>query len=356
MPNHAPSSPDLHFVHTLIDALPLSAPILDIQPIDLLTADGILAELDLTSRALRPVATLPAGVVDLTQPVAIHLARQARFAAVVNRFGRFGLVVSLESGTTAMHLDRDAYHEDVCEFPVAFFERSERTLIVHTTDWNRLDISDPANGSLLTARGPTSYGQGEPRPAHYLDYFHCGLLVSPDQEWIVDNGWAWHPWGVVRAWNLRRWLEENIWESEDGPSLRDLVDRAYLWDAPLCWIDSTTLAIWGEGRDEEEIVAAIRLIDVTTGADLHGFCGPDVTPHSVWPPNTGKRGWIAYDRVLFAISPAHGTGVWDLASDEQLLHEPTLKPHCYHRGVAQFLSLREDGAIVLSQLRVRGDG
>jgi hypothetical protein len=129
------------------------------------------------------------------------------------------------------------------------------------------------------------------------------------------------------------------------------VDRADLWDAPICWVDSVTVAIWGEGRGEEQIVSAVHLIDATTGKELRGFLGPDVTPHMLWPPSEGKRGWIVYDRVLFAISPAHGTGVWDLVTGEHLLHDPMLKPHCYHRGVEQFLSLRKDGAIVLSQLR-----
>lgn len=87
-----------------------------------------------------------------------------------------------------MRLDRGDYHEEHCNFPLAFFENRGRLLMVHGTDWNRLDVSDPVTGTLLTERSLTSYQDGQQQPDHYLDYFHCGLAVSPNREFVADNG------------------------------------------------------------------------------------------------------------------------------------------------------------------------
>jgi hypothetical protein len=38
--------------------------------------------------------------------------------------------------------------------------------------------SHPITGALLTARSPTEDRTGEPRPEHYFDYFHAGLMSS----------------------------------------------------------------------------------------------------------------------------------------------------------------------------------
>jgi hypothetical protein len=68
----------------------------------------------------------------------------------------------------------------------------------------------PTTGELLTPRDLPRWGSGEPRPAHYLDYFHCGLTLSPDGAWLVDDGWVWHPMGMLKSFSLRRWLQENV--------------------------------------------------------------------------------------------------------------------------------------------------
>ncbi|HJZ48141.1 MAG TPA: hypothetical protein VKE41_13275 [Roseiflexaceae bacterium] len=298
-----------------------------------ITGDGKLVQLDLqqgTIEFLAAVATVP---LQLDEPLTLQLSPGGRLAAVANTYGRFGQVIDLTTGAPTMMLDRGNYHEDVCQFSVAFFTHADRLLLIHATDWNGLDISDPLTGAPLTAREPTSYRRGEPRPEHYLDYFHCGLSVSPNQEWIVDNGWVWHPWGYVRSWSLSHWHGTNCWESEDGPSLRTLCDRSYLWDAALCWVNDTTLAVWGEGRDDEAMLPAVQIFDVASGIHLRWFAGPDVAPYNVWPPESGRRGWMVYDRWLFAVSPQHGTGIWDVMGGEPLHHDPACIPIVYHRVV-----------------------
>lgn len=174
-----------------------------------------------------------------------------RFAAVVNTRGRQGAVVDLQTGAVTMRLDRGDYRVEHSNFPAAFAEVDGRTVLVHGTDWNRLDASDPRTGELLTARAFAPYERGGPLPEHYLDYFHGGLAVSPDGRFVADNGWVWSPTGAVVAWDLHRWLRENPWESEDGPSRRPLCWRDYFWDGPLCWVDNDRLAVWGYGTDDE---------------------------------------------------------------------------------------------------------
>lgn len=356
-PGIAQRATSLRFQHQDV-ALPegCPSPLRAIAPLDAspssqwvaLGADMRLVLLDLDHGSAQPLATLPAAPLDSAAPLAIHLSPDGRFAAVVNTFGQHGLVVDLATGAPTMTLERGDYHIDFCQFSVAFCTHEDRPLLIHATDWNRLDLSDPRTGALLTPRGPTSYRRGEPRPEHHLNYFHCGLSASPGQEWVVDNGWVWHPWGIVRSWSLSRWISLNPWESEDGSSLRALCGRNYLWDAPLCWIDATTLAVWGEGRDDEQMLPAVLLFDVVSGAQVGGFAGPDVAPHSVWPPSKARRGWMTFDRWLFAVSPQHGTGVWDVATGERLHHDPACTPIAYHRGAKQFLTVLADGSPILS--------
>jgi hypothetical protein len=212
-------------------------------------------------------------------------------------------------------------------------------LLVHGTAWNRLDISDPTTATLLTQRSLTIPEQGKDRPEHYLDYFHCGLTISPNQDHIADNGWVWHPVGVVASWNLSRWLHENVWESEDGPSKQRLCWRSYFWDGPLCWIDEKHLAVWGLGEDDEWLIPAVVIFDVVSGQQERWFAGP--------------KGTLVFDRYLFSADQTEGTSVWDEATGERLLREDSFCPLRYHRGTKSFLTILPDGGFQISKLRGR---
>jgi hypothetical protein len=168
-------------------------------------------------------------------PLLLAVSADGGLAAIANTYGRRGIVVDLIGKRITMEWDRGDYHLEHCKFPMAFVEHGGRQLLVHATAWNRLDVSDPASGRLLTEREPTEFQAGQERPPHYLDYFQCSLSVSPGGDWIAGNGWVWHPLGVVTSWSLERWLTENVWESEDGQSKRDLRCVDYYWDGPLCW-------------------------------------------------------------------------------------------------------------------------
>lgn len=326
---------------------PLSEPLLDVQPLEgqresiwiALTASGHLVEVNLSAGTTQSLMQLMHSNVDLEQMVSLHLSPDGQFAAVVNTKGQHGSVLDLKARQVTMQLERDTYHIEHSRFPAAFFTDENRLLLIHGTAWNRLDISDPYTGALITARtwdpvpGKPAYEQ-----EHYLDYFHCSLSVSPDQQWIADNGWFWSPIGIVMAWNLQRWVRDNVWESEDGSTRKQLCDRWYYWDGPLCWIDGHTLAIWGYGEDDEWLIPAVRIFDVRSGAELRWFAGPE-------------KGTLIFDEYLFSLSEQHGFSGWDIATGERVLSDPDFRPTSYHRGAKQFLQLdAPNGEVIVGTL------
>jgi hypothetical protein len=301
-----------------------------------LTDEGEVFRVDLGRGSVRRLMSAFDPGVALAPTLSLHASPGGEMAAVVGVRGRHGVVLDLEAGRPAMRLDRGDYRFEHSDFPVAFFERDGHLRLVHGTDWNRLDISDPRAGVLLTDRALTPYRGGEERPAHDLNYFHGGLAVSPGGDWIVDNGWVWHPAGVVTAWSLRRWLGDNPWESEDGPSKKDLCVRSYFWGGPLCWIDGRRLAVWGYGNDDENLIPAALLFDVESGRQIRWFPGP--------------RGSLVFDRHLFSFSADAGTSVWDVATGERLLHDASFCPTAYHPGAGQFVTVCPGGEFRLSRL------
>ncbi|QSQ17698.1 hypothetical protein [Myxococcus landrumensis] len=282
---------------------------------------GELLRLDLEEDTVSRVGAVSAESLDLTAELALHASACGRYAAVVNSRGSRGVVVELASGAVKLALDRGDYHVEHCEFSVAFFRDGDRTLVVHATAWNRLDVTDPATGELLTRREP-----------HELDYFHCGLKVSPDGAWLVDDGWVWHPVGMLSSLSLRRWLHENVWESEDGPSRKLLRECAYYWDAPSYFVGPRTLVTWGFGGDAEHLIDAAMLYDVESGNLLRWFPGP--------------RGQFHGDgNLLLATSQEQGTCVWDIETGERLHQDAALKPTAWHPSARRFLTVLPEGVV-----------
>jgi hypothetical protein len=325
---------------------PVPAPILDIQPLArldrnlwvALTGAGELLQLDLDQGSAATVCRLPPSDLNLSQKVSLLLSGNGRFAALTNPRGRHGVVIDLLEGRATMLLDRDDYHNEHCTFPVAFFEEGSRTLLIHGTDWNRLDISDPLSGELLTTRSPTSYNRGEQRPEHYLDYFHCRLCVSPDGTHVAEDGWVWHPVGEVVVWGLRPWLGGNVWEAEDGASKRCLCHRDS-WDLPLCWVGADRLAVWGYGQEDTAMIPAVRIFDVVGGEEVRWFPGP--------------QGELAFDEYLYSFDPTEGTSGWDIDTGERLLREEVFCPLRHHPSARSFLTLEADGSFRVTRLRGR---
>ncbi|HEY4263154.1 MAG TPA: hypothetical protein VGM98_23530 [Schlesneria sp.] len=271
---------------------------------------------------------------DLDDECVLRCSPNGDYGAIYQASDRLGVVFEISTGTITAQLNRGEYRPENSYFPIAFFQHEGRTLLVTATDWNKLDVIDPATGVVITERSLSS--------DQNLNYFHAQLLVSPDGQWIVDNGWVWHPVGIVRSWSLGAWIEQNPFESEDGLSVRELTTRAYYWDGPICWIDAATVGIWGWGRDDDWLIPAIRLMDVASGKELRWFAGPQVRPTQIWAPKKVPPS-LFYDEYLVSVSNDIGTAVWDVATGEQLLHDASFAPISYHPQAKYYLTVTVDG-------------
>ena len=312
----------------------------------LLADDGALIRFDAGTSEWRRLAeiTVPAEPDRKTwrdHPLTRRLYSSPRgeFAAVVNDFGRWGQVVDLRSGRVTLSLDGGDYYPETVPFSFAFVQVRDRALAIHRTAWNRLDISDPATGELLTSRAPTSYSSGQPRPPHYLDYFHGALLVSPDSTRILDDGWVWHPVGIPYAWCVPRWLE-NVWESEDGQTRVDICPRDDYWNGPFAWIDEERVAVGGLGDDDIRMVPGARVFDVSARGQpgqrwRSGWeCAHEVNAFA------GPAGLFFSDGKWLFSSDETGLSRWDPATGERTGHLADFRPSHHHRGARELVELR----------------
>ena len=81
------------------------------------------------------------------------VAPGGRWVALCARRGRAGAVISATTGRVVLALDRSGYFPEQSEFPLAWVRSTDgRPLLVHATQWNRLDLTDVSSGELLTAR------------------------------------------------------------------------------------------------------------------------------------------------------------------------------------------------------------
>jgi hypothetical protein len=292
----------------------------------LLGEDGRIIRYDAGSRewTVLGTASLPdetGGSRGLHEPrQRLHASAGGEFVAVVNDYGRYGQVLDMRDGRVTLDLDSGDHYPDTVRFSLAFAEYGRRVVVLHRTDWNRLDISDAATGELLTDRGPTGYDAGD-QPPHYLDYFHGALHTSPAGRWVADDGWVWQPFGLVLTWDLRRWLAQNPWESEDGPSNHRVCMRED-WDFPICWVGADLLAVRGidTGPGWEPVLGGVQVFDVVTGAPVAAFAAPEgamfADPHrlyvaavdglEIWDPGTGERTGVLSGFVPTAYHPGAG--------------------------------------------------
>ncbi|MFJ3306968.1 hypothetical protein ACIPSA_28400 [Streptomyces sp. NPDC086549] len=262
-----------------------------------------------------------------------------RFAAVVVDHANQGEVFDLSTGAVTLTLDGGTYHNDTVPFSAAFAGHDGRTVLIHRTEWNRLDLSDPATGELLTAR---EFEPGEdPRSERVLDYFHGGLTVSPTGVRIADDGWVWAPVGVVTAWNLRDWVAGNPFESEDGPSRTELPGCLYHWNRPVVWLDDDRLVVGGIGEDDYEIVGGARIFDVGgAGSRPAGHRPAPVAPEVMTFGGPEGR-FFAAGGLLFS-SDSAGLKIWDPADGSRLGAVEGFSPTHHHPAAGELVALTDE--------------
>ncbi len=273
----------------------------------------------------------------------LHIASNGRFAAVVNDYGKYGSVVDLTADLVTMQLDGGEYHPETVPFSFTFAASGVGDVVVHRTAWNRLDVSDAASGRRLTDRGPTSYQRGEERPDHYLDYFHGRLYLSPDGRRLLGDGWAWHPVGIPEVWDLHRWLSENEWESENGPSKLSLDGRDYYWDHGMCWIDEHRVAIEGIETDDDHMVRGARVFDVTEPGPASKVTWPTAKAISEFAGPTGE---FFSDGVRLFSAGDDGLSIWNVTNGARSGRITDFSPRHQACEARELLELRGDHVVL----------
>lgn len=272
------------------------------------------------SREIGKLAELPGESADdaRKQPeLALHAARDGSAVAMVRDYGRYGVLADASDGSTIRPLDRGDYHADVTRFPCAFARHAGRAVLLAGTDWNRVDAFDAATGTLLTERGPTSYAKDEPRPEHYLDYFHGALHVSPGGTDVVSDGWAWHPVGMPLQWSVAAWLDGDTWQAEEAEAL---LHRGYLWDVPTCWLDDERLVVWGVGGDDDAVLPGATVL----GDTMTSFAG--VPRRTFWSDGS----WLF-------VNGDTGLTVWDPVDGVRLAELVGFTPLAYNAFLDEFV-------------------
>jgi hypothetical protein len=351
------------FIHPQLrsTSLPKEAgKIIDVSPLNtqdrsiwmLLADDGAISQFDADTGAWQRLACASLASEPDHKPWCghvlkrrLHAAPGGDFAAVVNDYGRYGQLIDLGTGRVIQHLDGGAYHTETVPFAFAFAQVNGRLVAIHRTDWNRLDMSDPFTGLLLTARNPTNYRRGEERPVHYLDYFHGALHVSPNGIRIADDGWVWNPVGMPTTWDLEPWVSGNVWEAEDGPTRKPICARDYYWDHALTWLDDHRIAVGGIGDDDREMIDGARVFDISSS----GSGGLRWRTDWPWPRELtafpGPAGLFFSDgRALFS-SDQSGLSRWDINDGCRTGYVPGFEPTYHHRGAHELVQVVDDALV-----------
>jgi len=230
------------------------------------------------------IATLDANEFPVTAKFHLYCSQDGRFLALTCRRRSThelsplckGIVIRQADGETVMALSAGDYHTEQAPLPLCFLEYEGRTLLVHATDWNRLDITDMDSGKIITERNfEDSPGRDEDNDDLYTEWY--GLLKpSPNNSRMATIGWVWHPIGIALSFDLKAWLNGSTWESDCSPRMRDYAIWDYYWDSPFCWVDDQKLCIWGvsdgEFGDDPKNEAAI--FDAESGDKLLSIPGP----------------------------------------------------------------------------------
>jgi hypothetical protein len=349
-PDELVQETDLHFEHRCVSKWH-SVPLLCITT-GAATADWIALDKDLTLIRWNFETNERASFTELRDELLelksetdfrLQVSSDARFVAVVQGSGSLGLIFDLLERRITMRLFRGTYRIENTQFPVAFFEHQGRTHLIHATDWNRVDVSLPATGELLTNRTmPVAETKGE-TPKHSLDYFFGTLAVSPNARHVASDGWFWGPSGSVKTWDLQSWLGQNTWESEDDRQYLNGI--GYFWECGICFASDDLLVAWGIGSDSYWIAPGVRVYNMHTTQTREIF-GPDlrIRGESVLHQPT-----LVADHYLYAFAFGTGISVWDVETGARVALDTTFCPIAYQPQTKTFINVA-DGNIQLSRL------
>lgn len=274
----------------------------------ILSDEKEIIKIDIKYSKVTKLLKLSSNHINFGKSLIIKVSPTEKFCVIANQYASNGIVIDLETKEIILEITKGDYCVEHCSFCVDFFVKEGQEFLVHHADWNKLDITNLNTNELVTKRKSPEH-----KEPHYLDYFHSNISVSPNYKWIVDNGWVWHPWGILTAWSLQEWLK-NPWESEDGKSKFDITASAYFWDRPICWIDENTIAYWGVGDDDEEMEDSVVIYDLLERKELKIIKGI-------------KKSDLFFDKYLYCYSQKTGLGIWNIETSTKLFSSEYIKPN-----------------------------
>jgi len=273
------------------------------------------------------------------------------------------MVYDLENMTELIELNRGDYHVNVSPYPFEFFEHNDKTLMVTARDWDMIDVIDPYTKQVLTKRDweEISEQKREDGPASAHTEFKSSVYISPDNKWIVEDGWVWHPVGVIVRWDFKHWIEKNKWEADLGNSIKTIRTAEYSWGNPIEWLDNDRLLVWGFGDDDDYMLPAVMIYDINTCKEINWFFGPDnsITYDGYLFSWNQKSMWAKHSidsDSYYKETRENGTGifcVWDIETGELIQKDNSIKPVAYNRKTKKFITIAGRGKFKLSKLNRR---
>ena len=183
----------------------------------------------------------------LDRPIKIYY--HFPYICVSERYGLNAAVVNI-TNKSIIKLSREDYKCDVSSYSIGFLERDGRVLLIHQTQWNRLDITDLETEELLTEREIIHRQTNETvtdkwgktvhkvEKKNYIDYFHSLFHISPDGKHFLSNGWVWQPSDNIICFETERFLKEY-------EPCGEKIDyyRGHSWDKPCAFVGNDIFVI-----------------------------------------------------------------------------------------------------------------
>ena len=352
----------------LVDAVEVDAEYGDLLVLDV---DGIVSGIDLATGVPRTLATVgqafdeppPENRFHVTPRLGLHADHHGRFAAVAQDFGSAGVVIDLASGEVVMRLDAGRYHPETVPASLAFIDHpTHGTVLVHRTNWNRLDATALPSGECLTSRDFDDDWRSKDCPP--LDYFYGAIHPSPSGRWLLSDGWVWSPVAIPYVIDVVAWLDGDRYRPENdyrGCPFSFGND----WTSPCVWLDDSHVALWWkpeanpadndwfDGHPLAPLVArgdgAVFILDVEP-VRPPGNAAPGLTalpiPVSARPqPFDWPVGRLFADGDQLIVYDGESTTLWDYRAGQPTAACNAGTPRLLHHGRSTLISFDHEGLI-----------
>lgn len=209
----------------------------------LFTGDSYLYEYNISTGDLNYINRFPEicipYVYDNFTKTAIEMKSYKDYIGISQQLGVNLIVYNLKTNKK-YHFNRGKYNYSFCHFGFEFFTKNNDTLLLHQTDWNRLNIFNLTKEIEITENTSD------------FDYFHSGILKSPNEEYFISNGWHWGPADRIYFSSFEDFLKD----FENSLCYLDMYTYGYNWDRPCTFINNNTILVVEDNcvgiREEDE--------------------------------------------------------------------------------------------------------